>query len=272
MRLRLLPGRGVPGAAGLCPEGCCAPPALSRCRPWQPEVTDEGLQAVAALTQLQSLHLGGACGLGERTCAALARRLPGLTSLQLTDCPSLSDGALFRLAPLVPGLLRLGLCGCTGVTDIALAGVLRGATRRAQLGRAWLALGCLRCGSGGSGVQLSPACAHTACPACNSRPLQAGPPGDGGLPPQHHGCGPARAGRPAPPAPPQPLRLRRHHRCLGSSCNQRQRQDAAGLRPACLHQPTPCPPPPFRPAQTTKLTRCCRPWAPSSTSTSPTAA
>lgn len=101
-------------------------------RPGQAEVSDDGLAALAGLTRLQSLHLGGgACGVGERACAAFARHLRGLTALQVTDCPSLGDSGLFRLAPLAPGLLRLGLSGCGGVTDIGLAAVLRGAGRQA---------------------------------------------------------------------------------------------------------------------------------------------
>lgn len=117
------------GLSCLCPQPLCLPFPPAERRAWQPAVTDEGLQAAACLTRLRSLHLGGGCGLGEQGCAALARRLHDLTSLQLTDCPSLRDGALFKLAPLAPGLRQLGLSGCNGVTDIALAAVLRCASR-----------------------------------------------------------------------------------------------------------------------------------------------
>lgn len=104
----------------------------NRCRPWQADVSDAGVATLAALTQLESLHLGGgACNLGEQSCAAFARRLRGLTALHITDCPALCDSGLFRLAPLAPGLRRLGLSGCGGVTDIALAAVLRAAGRQA---------------------------------------------------------------------------------------------------------------------------------------------
>lgn len=88
------------------------------------------MRALAALSCLESLHLGGAVALGVAGCAALAAGLRGsLTSLQLSGCASLADAALFRLAPLAPGLRRLGLCGCQGVTDIGLAALLRGAAR-----------------------------------------------------------------------------------------------------------------------------------------------
>lgn len=88
------------------------------------------MRALAALSSLGSLHLGGAVALGEAGCAALAASLGGrLTSLQLSSCASLADPALFRLAPLAPGLRRLGLCSCEGVTDIGLAALLRGAIR-----------------------------------------------------------------------------------------------------------------------------------------------
>ena len=99
-------------------------------RPWQAEVSDAGLATLAALSLLESLHLGGGvCRLGEQACATFARRLRGLTALHITDCPALGDNGLFRLAPLAPGLLRLGLSGCGNVTDIALAAVLRAAAR-----------------------------------------------------------------------------------------------------------------------------------------------
>jgi hypothetical protein len=103
------------------------------CRPWQAEVTDEGLLALAALTQLHSLHLGGACTPGPAVCAALARCLSTLTSLQLTDCAGLADASLFKLAPLGPGLRRLGLNGCSGVTDIGLVALLKWASRLTHL-------------------------------------------------------------------------------------------------------------------------------------------
>ena len=103
------------------------------CRPWQSDVTDEGLLSLAALTQLHSLHLGGACTPGPAVCAALAHCLTGLTSLQLTNCASLADAALFKLAPLAPGLRRLGLNGCSGVTDIGLVALLKWASRLTHL-------------------------------------------------------------------------------------------------------------------------------------------
>lgn len=94
-------------------------------------VGDEGLRCLADLTLLQSLHLGGACVVGEHACSALGGRLRALTSLQFSDCRSLGDAALYRLAPLAPGLRRLGLNNCEGVTDIALAVLLKGASRQA---------------------------------------------------------------------------------------------------------------------------------------------
>jgi hypothetical protein len=98
---------------------------------WQAEVSDEGLASLAGLSRLESLHLGGGvCSLGERACATFARRLHGLTALHITDCPALGDNGLFRLAPLAPSLLSLGLSGCSNVTDIALAAVLRAASRQ----------------------------------------------------------------------------------------------------------------------------------------------
>lgn len=111
-----------------------APPPAPPCRRWAPEVSDEGLEhALAPLTRLQSLHLGGHLMLGEAACGAAGRRLRRLTSLQLTDCAGVDDGAAFRLAPLAPSLLRLGFSGCPRVTDIALAALLRSAPRLAHL-------------------------------------------------------------------------------------------------------------------------------------------
>ncbi|KAI3430362.1 hypothetical protein D9Q98_004957 [Chlorella vulgaris] len=116
-------------------------------------VTDEGLARLGALTGLQSLHLGGACALGELTCAMLAAHLPALTSLRITDCASLDDRAALRLQPLAGQLAQLALNNCEGVTDRSLERLLRKAARLSRLELA----GCHR-NITGLGLHMSGLC------------------------------------------------------------------------------------------------------------------
>lgn len=116
-------------------------------------MTDEGLARLGALTGLQSLHLGGACALGELTCAMLAAHLPALTSLRITDCASLDDRAALRLQPLAGQLAQLALNNCEGVTDRSLERLLRKAARLSRLELA----GCHR-NITGLGLHMSGLC------------------------------------------------------------------------------------------------------------------
>jgi hypothetical protein len=87
-----------------------------------PRVTDRSVAALAGCRRLRSLDLGK-CAVSDAGLAALGRGLPGLRKLSVRGCPGVGEAGLLALAASCPGLQHLGAGELAGVSPAGLKGL-----------------------------------------------------------------------------------------------------------------------------------------------------